>query len=578
MIAVDFETFYSSKHSVRDLGPWAYAHHPETDIYLVSIVPDEDDKDVEAFVGDPRDYDTEQLHEKHLISHNAAFDSIVARAAIERGLIKPFTPASWSCTADLVTTMGLPRSLGDAYKTTTGQDVDKGMRDFMRGKKWSDAVAAGKADALMEYARLDGVYCLDLWKEHSPKWTNIERALSAHTRVLIHRGVHVDRDALDKAITKIRAIKDGIHFSWEDEGRAKTSPIAIRKKCEAEGIPCPSSFAKDNKECLEWENKYGDSNPWIRQLRTVRSCSHLLPKLKSIKKRIREDGTMPVYLKHNGARTGRWSGAAGVNMQNLPRGEMFGVNLRHLFIPAPGKKFVICDLSQIEPRVLHWLAGDTEFLERVKNGEPVYQAHAAQTMGYTGNDLKTEIPKDYQLAKARVLGLGYGCGADKFRIVAEAMTGLKLTKSDAEETVSKYRIRNPKITGYWKTIYQELVNRKYPMWETQPPNTPITDLKLKSGRKLFYTWDDVQMTYGGKLTENVCQATARDIFAEQLLKIEAAGYPIVFHVHDEVIAEVDADKAEEALAHITEIMSTPPEWAKNLTLSAEGGCFDYYDK
>ena len=102
------------------------------------------------------------------------------------------------------------------------------------------------------------------------------------------------------------------------------------------------------------------------------------------------------------------------------------------------------------------------------------------------------------------------------------------------------------------------------------PEDRMSTLVDTNGRKT-YTW-------GGKLTENIVQAVSRDIFSEMILNIEAAGYPIVWHVHDEVIAEVPTDQADSALEHITELMSTPPEWAPNLPLAAEGAIFERYDK
>ena len=84
-------------------------------------------------------------------------------------------------------------------------------------------------------------------------------------------------------------------------------------------------------------------------------------------------------------------------------------------VPRPGKEFIICDLSQIEPRVLAWLCGDTVLLDQLANGVPLYEAHARATMGWTGGNLKKENAELYSLAKARVLGLGYGCGAAKIR-------------------------------------------------------------------------------------------------------------------------------------------------------------------
>ncbi|MGN0828102.1 MAG: DNA polymerase [Akkermansia sp.] len=120
-------------------------------------------------------------------------------------------------------------------------------------------------------------------------------------------------------------------------------------------------------------------------------------------------------------------------MQNLHKGEHHGVDMRALFIPRPGHKFVISDLSQIETRVLLYLAGDTTQLEEIAKGTSPYEAHARASMGWTGGKLKEEDPGLYALAKARVLGLGFGCGKVRFSDLAKSMVGIELTPEEAME-------------------------------------------------------------------------------------------------------------------------------------------------
>ena len=585
MIALDFETFYSRTHSISLLGPWAYAHHEATDIYMVSVYGEGID-----FCGDPRDFDWSELEGKDLVSHNAGFDQVVARAGVERGIIPPFLPKSWSCSADLVAACGLPRALADASAHAFDEEVPKLMRNWMSGKHWSDAVAKGKDKELIDYARRDSIYCLRLWEAYASRWPSIERRLSAHTRGLQTRGVYINQELLDAGIKSLSETKNKAEalIPWSsDPDKNNMSLGVVRAYCRDLGIPAPKSMAKDSEECQKWEDKYADKYPFIRALRDYRRSNMLLRKLESIKVRLRPDGTMPVNLKYWGAHTGRWSGDAGVNLQNLPRGEMFGVTFRHLLVPRPDHRFVICDLSQIEPRVLYWLAQDTEMLQQLKDGVPLYEAHARATMGWGGGKLKDERPDLYQLAKARVLGLGYGCGGAKFQFVAKAMAGLELQLAEAKRIVSEWRQSNPSIVQYWRSLDHRLkvakVGRFPSMEYTLPsgrvmhwdnprpdPEDRTSTLVDTNGRKT-YTW-------GGKLTENVVQAVSRDIFSEMILNIEAAGYSVVWHVHDEGIAEVPVEQADSALEQITSIMSTPPEWATNLPLAAEGAIFERYDK
>lgn len=585
MIAVDFETYYSRTHTVADHGPWAYAHHAGTDIYMIAVRGEGID-----FVGDPAAFDFTQLDGKDLCSHNAGFDMTVAQAGITRGAFAPFTPRSWSCTADLAAYCGLPRSLADATQAAFGEHVPKLMRNWMSGKHWADAVAKGKDKELLDYARRDSELCLRLWNFFGGCWPAHERRLSGHTRSLIWSGVNVDCDVLSAQIAAVRAARAAAEadIPWAGGGGATLSLKVLRDYCATVGIPAPSSLAQDCDECVAWEDKFADKFPFIRAVRDFRRSNVLLRKLENIEARVRPDGTMPVNLKYWGGHTGRWSGDAGVNLQNLPRGEMFGADLRKLFRPAPGNAFVIADLSQIEPRVLAWLCGDRAMLADLRRGLPLYEAHARGTMGWTGGRLKDESPDTYRLAKARVLGLGYGCGPGKFISVARTMAGLELTAQQAEATVKEWRRTNPLVTAYWRALDAQLGSaricrrdltyalpsgREMRWWS--PAADPedanrVVAASVKNGTRMS--------TWGGKLTENVVQAVARDVFADALLRLDDAGHRVVWHVHDEVIVECPEADAPAVLTEVIHTLSAPPAWARDLPLAAEGSVETHYTK
>lgn len=267
------------------------------------------------------------------------------------------------------------------------------------------------------------------------------------------------------------------------------------------------------------------------------------------------------------------------NCQNLPRGESHGADLRKCIVPRPGKEFIICDLSQIEPRVLAWLCGDQLLLEQLAAGVPLYEAHARATMGWTGGNLKKENAELYSLAKARVLGLGYGCGPGRFVEVARTMAGITITPQVAARTVESFRSSNRKIIGLWNQLqndFRRSVGGDFVV-------------ELPSGRKLTYR--DVRSSggwtarverggrripfYGGKLCENLVQAVARDVFGESLLRLRRDGVDVVFHVHDEAVCEVTpgTDPHE-----IERIMSMTPDWLPGCPLAAEAVVSTHYCK
>jgi DNA polymerase len=175
-------------------------------------------------------------------------------------------------------------------------------------------------------------------------------------------------------------------------------------------------------------------------------------------------------------------------------------------VPRPGKEFIISDLSQIEPRVLAWLCGDTVLLDQLADGVPLYEAHARATMGWTGGNLKKENAELYSLAKARVLGLGYGCGPERFVEVARTMAGITISSQEATRTVESFRGSNRKITALWNQLQNDF----------KRSSGGDFVVELPSGRKLTYR--DVRSSggwtarvergsrripfYGGKLCEN----------------------------------------------------------------------------
>lgn len=261
------------------------------------------------------------------------------------------------------------------------------------------------------------------------------------------------------------------------------------------------------------------------------------------------------------------------NCQNLPRGESYGVDLRACIVPRPGHTIVTCDLAQIEPRCLAWLAGDTAFLHQIAHGTPLYEAHARNTMGWRGGNLKKEDARIYALAKARVLGLGYGCGPEKFRTIAKTMCGLEIGEREAKETVTSFRSSNRAITGLWNRLQTDCRRSRGGSFEIElPSGRNLTYFNVSSNGGWTFQAElggAVQRFYGGRLAENLVQATARDVFAEGLLRVERAGFQILFHCHDEVVCEVPSDSADQAATEIARLMTTVPDWMPGIPLEAE---------
>jgi DNA polymerase I-like protein with 3'-5' exonuclease and polymerase domains len=502
--------------------------------------------------------------------------------------------------------LGYPRSLKEASKYLLGVEMSKSTRDNMKGRHYHlpPGVIVPKRKRMdndfkkeiARYALKDAKATLLLWRCHGHKWPAHEREISKMTREMTMKGVPLSLPRLEAARVTLEeeAARAATLIPWAGKSDvALLSLQAIRDQCDLEGIRKPTTFAEKTTEGAEWEAEFADQFPWVRAVRDFRKANKHMKTVEAMRKRLKPDSVwMPYDMKYFGALTGRDSGSGGWNAQNLPKGHVAGVDIRNLIEAPPGKTLIIADLAQIEARCICYLAGDTKSLELMAGGADVYEAHARATMGYTDpRPLKEVDNKMRQLAKARVLGLGYGCGAEKFRYVAKIMAGLDISLDEAQEIVQSYRSTNPLIIGLWKKLDRAMraaVNEKNQTFE----------LTLPSGRTLTYrevtasgegrgdyrckiprggTMAPTKL-YGGLLAENATQAFARDVFMDRCDTLEQFGAEIIMRVHDEVVIVVEERFSEGYKADVEAILSTPPDWCKTLPLGAEAIISKFYMK
>ncbi|NOS67030.1 MAG: hypothetical protein HOO67_01540 [Candidatus Peribacteraceae bacterium] len=661
-ISVDFETFYDTKqkYGIKDQGTWRYLHDDRFDPYLIAVCDGS-----EAWAGHPRDFNWSALDGRDLLSHNRYFDNAVQTAGEDKGLFPKIRPSSWHCTANLSSYLCNRRALADAVSFLLGRSVSKDVRDRANGKTAADMKAEGWWDEMLQYGREDGVNCHELWTKHAHKWPEHERRLSNLTIDQGTRGMQIDvmklKEYIVVATNALRVAEE--QLPWVKEGRPPTSPKAIAELCNKHGIPAPPVKSKMGEEAfIAWETAYCKKYPWIEHVANWRSINKFLDSLNTICERLQPDGVLGFSLKYFGAHTGRWSGDAGINMQNLRKEPLFLddklwlisdltrlkeianspekpayishiLDIRSLFIARPGKKLIISDLSQIEPRVLAWIVQDKAMLDLMAQGQSPYEAHARATMGFAGGNMKKEDKEGYALAKARVLGLGFGCGWEKFIVVAQAMAGLDITKDDPEwvqavnaegepcfrtkvtqtaegttseqepimvpgygytarKIVNDYREGNPKVVALWKrldTAFKDSVGGDFEMELPSGRSMTYREVRKetrmerqKDGtfkRKSVFTaliGDRRFPIYGGLLTENLVQATARDVFAGHVLDLQDhAGLDVLFTAHDEAINEAELHIT---VKEVEGIMSRAPEWMPGLPVAAEGCESNHYKK
>lgn len=572
-LAVDFETDWSRDYTVADMGAWAYCRDPRFRAHLVAFRGE----DGWEWAGPPSQAPWDRVMQyDHWISHNAAFDSEVF-ACLPAGLHKG--PEVWDCTADLAAYLQHPRDLAGACREGLGVEVDKSVRE----RAGEADLFAPTAREFTDYALQDSRHCLDYWQTFSVRWPEHERQLSRHTRMMGRRGVGFDTAAANAAIDSLGRQLAQVEGSipWVARGLPPTSRNELFLECDRLGLPRPTTTAEKNPAWQEWLDTNEARVPWVRGLNRWRKLNRTREVISAMLTRTADDRLHYALRYYGAAITGRWSGSDGLNLQNLnSKDTEGGIDLRALLVPAPGKIFIVSDLSQIEPRCLAVLSGDEAMLEFLRTGADLYEAHARATMGYADPRPLKEVDKNLRaLAKARVLGLGYGCGAEKFVAVAKIMAGLDISPEDSEKIVADYRAQNPKILALWDRMQREFRAVKGPVWAIRTKaKRPMRYFKPKDGQASAVKGRPQTKFYGGKLVENLVQATARDVLADMILRIEAAGFPVVLHVHDEIVAEVSNDTAPAALAEIRRIMSTPPKWMPTLPVECEATTMEAYGK
>jgi DNA polymerase len=304
---------------------------------------------------------------------------------------------------------------------------------------------------------------------------------------------------------------------------------------------------------------------------------------------IAKRGTLPVPIRYYAAHTGRWGGDDKINLQNLPsRGDNAG-KLKKAILAPEGHIIIDADSSQIEARVLAWLAGQDDLVEAFAQGKDVYKKMAAAIYGKSEEEI--EKPERF-IGKTTVLGAGYGMGAAKFQIQLKTM-GVEVDLDECRRIIDIYRRTNDAIVRLWRQAQNVLVNMsrgdaaqlgRPGVLQILPNDNAIKlpsgllmrydDLKFSEGEKgvefHYQTRKGRTRIYGGKVIENVCQAIARCIIAEQMLRIQKK-YPVVMTVHDAIACVVPEAEAKRAQEYVEESMRWVPAWAEGLPVNCESG-------
>lgn len=457
-----------------------------------------------------------------------------------------------------------------------------------------------------------------------------ERSLWIHDQHINDRGVGVDTAFAEKAIEIDGVIKSRLL----EEAKSLTglenpkSPTQLKNWIgDVAGVTVESL----NKKSIPSVRADADSDIVNRML-DIRAglAKTSTEKYNAMLRTVCPDGRIRGLTQFYGAsRTGRWAGRL-VQMQNLPQNKMPDRDLdiarqlvaagdlktlellyddvsgtlsqliRTAFIPKKGCRFIVADFSAIEARVLAWLADEKWRMEVFNTHGKIYEASAEQMFRLPPGSVKKGDPMR-QKGKIAELALGYGGSVGAMKAMGALEMGL--TEDELKPIVNSWRLANKAITKLWwdtdtaaRKVIQTKMPAKLPFGMGFYKQGPLLKLRLPNGRELSYVkpriddednityegtiqssggWGRIE-SYGPKLVENIVQATARDCLAVAIDRLERAGFPVVFHVHDEVICEVPIGVS--SAKEIGDIMSQPISWARGLPLKADAYECEYYRK
>jgi DNA polymerase I-like protein with 3'-5' exonuclease and polymerase domains len=609
IITLDFETFYSKDYSLSKMTTEAYVRDPRFEVIGVSVKVNDQ---VPTWFSGPHDQVAAWLQQfdipnSFLLCHHTAFDGFILSHHFN------IRPKFYLCTMSMARplhgqTIGVSlKALSDRYTIgIKGDDVILAL-----GKRRADF----KPDELARY----GSYCCNdvqlcyilfqILKKELPQ--SEVQVIDLLLRMFIEPVLELDTDMLTNHLVTVRRKKEELlsqvtEIAGPDALRSNPKfalllrtlgiepPIKISPRTGKETY----AFSKTDvefKALLEHEDtrvqavvsaRLGTRST-IEETRTERFLG------------IAERGRLPIYLNYYGANgTGRASGGDKVNLQNLPRGGA----LRQAIRAPKGHVVIAGDSSNIEARILPWLAGQNDLVSDFAAGVDAYAKFATDVYGYTVH--KDTHPTERFVGKTCILGLGYQTGAAKLQnTLAVGKPPVKMELKETKRLVYLYRDKYSRIPKLWEIGEHALLSivrgEEYAIGQKKTVHTSQQGIHLPNGMVIRYPcllyhnnkfayvgdrrqqaewvkqelsgkYDTERLTqiYGGKVIENVVQALARIVVFDQMLVI-ARRYRAVLTVHDEIVICVPEKDAGEARGFVISTMSTAPAWAEGLPVACE---------
>ena len=614
IVTLDFETFYSKGYGLRKYTTEEYILNSQFQVIGVAIQIDS---------GKPVWYEGEQASKgldaidwrnSMLICHNTQFDGAILKWVYGHEPVAYLDTLCMARAKHGVEAGGSLKALAERYQIgEKGEEVLQAL-----GMRLED-FPEHQLRQYGEYCKNDVRLTYDLFKILSKGFPLPELKLIDITlRMFILPILRVNAKLLEGRLKELKEEKTSMLQGLMETLNCDTEE-AVRKKLASNvqfatilqdlHIPVPMktsptteketfALAKTDAGFIELQES---DNPVLQELCAVRLGTKSTIEESRIQRFIdvgeRHQGLLPIPLKYYGAHTGRWSGSDKVNFQNLPSRDAKKKALKNAILPPEDHVILNVDSSQIEARILVWLAGQDDQVELYREGKDVYCDFASRVYKKT---ITKKNKKERAVGKTCILGLGYGTGHVKLKGVLKLNARIEVNKAESKRIVDLYREVNDEVVKLWGDC--DIALRDIASWPSDRKpyylgsgKCLIVDPKgIKLPNGLYITYPDLQLTsnepdsgyeyksrrgtisiWGGAVVENVVQALARIVIGEQMIEINKKHRPVLT-VHDAVVCVSPKDTAQDTLDYVMNIMNKAPTWAEDLPIACEGAYGDNY--
>jgi DNA polymerase I-like protein with 3'-5' exonuclease and polymerase domains len=596
LITIDFETYYDKDYSLSKMTTEEYVRDAWFEVIGIGVKVD--DGETHWASGS---FETLKLwlHESFdwsnagVLAHNTMFDGAIL------GWLFGIKPRVW------FDTLSMARAL---HGVEVGGSLKALTERYGLGVKGTEVInALGKRRADFSDTQLAtyGDYCINdveltykLFMKLLAQFPKQElRVIDLTLRMFIEPRLELDMERLETHLTETLALKDTL---LAESGATRDDLMSNNKfayMLRSLGVEPPMKISPTTGKPALALAKSDEEFTALAEHPDVRVQTLVAARLgnKSTLEETRTQrflniakrGKLPVPLRYYAAHTGRWGGDDKLNLQNLPSRGQNANKLKTSIKAPPGYVLIDSDSAQIEARVLAWWAEQDDLVDAFREGKDVYVKMASAIYGKPESDITKQ---ERFVGKSTILGAGYGMGAARFQAQLK-LFGVEVDLDECRRIIDIYRQTNPRIVQLWRQAQEVLIclsrGEHAPLGKpgvvaTVPEETAV---RLPSGLLLRY--DDLSFAegakgiefsyktrkgrtriYGGKVVENLCQALARCIIAEQMLRISKR-YPVVMTVHDSVVCLAPESEVEGAISYVEESMRWVPSWAEGLPVNCE---------